>query len=284
MKRTYIFGGIGVIALLFVSMLNYQNKMALKEYKYTYETMGKLVNVVLYTNNQKKADSVYEDVKNTYTYYAEIGDYSAHHDGMTNLYDIKNSESSDQYINISSDLASMIKIGLEWSTKSNCTISVIDACSNPSVDIIKDNTILNTHLNINLDKMLMGYASEKATSMIKSAGVTTYSLSYDDSYVLGNYYTFGKYNIGLKNDDNSDVFKTVKLVNNSVSTYKSNVDGIKSVTVISPDATYSYMLGYILSYKTVDEGKELLKGINSDAIWYTNDDQIIKTDGVSDYE
>ena len=31
--------------------------MTLKEYKYTYETMGKIVNVVLYTNNQKKADS-----------------------------------------------------------------------------------------------------------------------------------------------------------------------------------------------------------------------------------
>jgi|GEM_PF-6557235 len=284
MKRTYIFGGIGIILLILVLMLNYQNKMALKEYKYTYNTMGNVVTVTLYTSSQKKADAVFDDVKNTYNYFSQLGDKDNHYDGMTNLYDIKNNNSSDEYIAINNDLVNMLNIGLEWTTKSNCMISVINMCSNPNVSITKNNTILNNHLDINLDHILMGYASEKVTSMIKADGLTSYSLSYGANYILGNYYTFGKYSIGLKNDDNTDVFKTLHIDSNSVSTYKSSAEGIKSVTVISADATYSYMVGYVLSNKTIDEGKALLKGINVDAIWYTTDDQIITTDGVADYE
>ena len=59
---------------------------------------------------------------------------------------------------------------------------------------------------------------------------------------------------------------------------------MKSVTVITSDSALGDALSTTLFLMPIEEGKELIKEYNVEAIWVTNDDQIIRSEGFSNYE
>ena len=64
--------------------------------------------------------------------------------------------------------------------------------------------------------------------------------------------------------------------------YPSNY--MKSVTVISDDSALADLLSTTLFLMPIEDGKEFIKDYQVEVIWYTNDNQVIKTAGVSQYE
>jgi thiamine biosynthesis lipoprotein len=60
---------------------------------------------------------------------------------------------------------------------------------------------------------------------------------------------------------------------------------MKSVTVITNDSALGDALSTTLFLMSIEEGKEYIKQFNNvEAIWYTNDNTIIKSDGFDKYE
>ena len=51
----------------------------------------------------------------------------------------------------------------------------------------------------------------------------------------------------------------------------------KSVTVIGDSILDVQMLSNYLYFLSIEDGKEILKKYNCDAIWYTNEDELIIT-------
>lgn len=282
MKRTYIFGTLGLLALIAVLITNNYIKNSLKEHTYEYKYKDTSIIVDVYTREEEKANEVVKGIDEIIEYYTKVTDKENHYDNLVNLYDIKNNESEEEYLTIDENLKKLINLGIEWSSKSDKIQDITNICDEPIE--IKDNKIANKHYDINLDNITLGYVIERIGEHLASRQVNTYKITYDNNYKLGNYHTYGKYKIGLKNNGNSDVFKTIKLTNKCINTKNSSLEEIKSITVISSDSSISYILSNMLDKISVEEGKELIKGNNIDIIWYMNDDTIVSTDGVSDYE
>ena len=55
-------------------------------------------------------------------------------------------------------------------------------------------------------------------------------------------------------------------------------------TVVTKDSALGDILSTTLFLMTVDEGKEFIKDYDVEAIWVTNDDTIIRSEGFSAYE
>ena len=60
---------------------------------------------------------------------------------------------------------------------------------------------------------------------------------------------------------------------------------MKSVTVITSDSALGDILSTYLFLLDIDEGKEYINNLdNVEAIWYTNDNKEIKSNGFDKYE
>ncbi len=61
-------------------------------------------------------------------------------------------------------------------------------------------------------------------------------------------------------------------------------NNMTGVTVITKDCAEGDALSTTLFLMTVEEGKEYIKKYDVEALWYTNDNKIIKSEGFSKYE
>jgi len=59
---------------------------------------------------------------------------------------------------------------------------------------------------------------------------------------------------------------------------------VKGVTVITQNSAIGDALSTILFLMSVDEGQELIKNYDAEAIWYTNDNIIIRSENFNQYE
>lgn len=175
---------------------------------------------------------------------------------------------------------------------------------------LKDgNLILNNHSNIDLGSIAKGYATEKVGDYLESEGITKYIINAGGNVKVGKHYSDSSYSIGIENPNSSvgDIYKVVYGNNISVVTsggyaryyeyngkkYHHIIDPTtlfppeysKSVTLITEDSTLGDILSTVLFLLPINEGKEIVDSMdNVEAIWYTNDDKIIKTKGIEKYE
>lgn len=175
---------------------------------------------------------------------------------------------------------------------------------------LKDgNLILNNHSNIDLGSIAKGYATEKVGDYLESEGITKYIINAGGNVKVGKHYSDSSYSIGIENPNSSvgDIYKVVYGNNISVVTsggyaryyeyngkkYHHIIDPntlfppeySRSVTLITEDSTLGDILSTVLFLLPINEGKEIVDSMdNVEAIWYTNDDKIIKTKGIEKYE
>lgn len=177
------------------------------------------------------------------------------------------------------------------------------------VELKDGNKILNNHPNIDLGSIAKGYATEKVGEYLESIGITQYIINAGGNVKVGDHYSNSSYSIGIEDPNSSggDIYKIVYGNNISVITsggyaryyeyngkkYHHIIDPntlfppeySKSVTIITDDSVLGDVLSTILFLLPIEEGKELIDDIpNAEAIWYTNDNEIVQTEGIKKYE
>lgn len=192
-------------------------------------------------------------------------------------------------------------------------IPTIEELNKKSIDItniklLNETSILNNRPNIDLGAISKGYTTEVAGEYLESIGIDKYIINAGGNVKVGNHYDKSLYKIGIQNPTEAGGIMEIVTGNNiSVVTsgdYERNYeyDGViyhhiinpktlfpsnymKSVTIVCEDSALADALSTVLFLMEIDEGIEYLKQYeNVEAIWYTNDNKIIKTDGFNKYE
>ena len=164
---------------------------------------------------------------------------------------------------------------------------------------MENDKILNDNVNIDLGAIVKGYVTEKAGNYLESIGIDYYLINAGGNVKAGKS-NKGYYNIGIASPISNETFEVVKDENISVVTsggyerfYEYNgimyhhiidpntlypANNMKSVTVIGEDSGLCDILSTTLFLMDIDEGKEFIKDYDVKVIWFTNDNQIIKSD------
>ena len=59
---------------------------------------------------------------------------------------------------------------------------------------------------------------------------------------------------------------------------------MKSVTVVTKNSALGDALSTSLFLMTIEEGLDFIKDFDAEAIWVTNDNEVIRSEGFSNYE
>ena len=187
-------------------------------------------------------------------------------------------------------------------------LQISDTNSIDDIVLLENNQIKNNHVNIDLGAIAKGYATEVAGNYLESIGITSYIINAGGNVKVGTPSKKQKYAIGIEDPNSTigDVFKIVYGKNISVVTsggyeryyeyegvkYHHIIDPdtnmptnhMKSVTVITEDSALGDVLSTLLFLLPIEEGKELVKTLPVEAIWYSNEDTVITTEGMNAYE
>ncbi len=173
--------------------------------------------------------------------------------------------------------------------------------------LLDSNKILNNHPNLDLGAISKGYTTEIVGKYLESIGITDYLINAGGNVKVGNSYKKENYRIGIQSPiENQDLMTVINGNNISVITsggYERNYEyngtiyhhiidpdtlypsnNMKSVTVVTKDSALGDILSTTLFLTSIEEGKEIIKDYDCEAVWYTNDNIIIRSENFSDYE
>lgn len=184
-----------------------------------------------------------------------------------------------------------------------------EASSNiKEIKLLPDNKILNNNPNIDLGAIAKGYVTGLVGKYLENNGFDKYIINAGGQVLVGNKYQESSYKIGIRNPVvASENITVVNGENISVATsggyerfyeyegkkynhiinpktlYPSN--HMISVTVVSNDSKLNDILTTTLFLMPIEEGLEFINHIEGvEAIWFTNNHQIIKSEGFNVYE
>ena len=170
-----------------------------------------------------------------------------------------------------------------------------------NIQLLDNNKIINTNPKIDLGAIAKGYVTELAGRYLEENGIEYYIINAGGNVKVGKSHK-GYYTIGVASPINqNENFEILKAENISVVTsgsyerfYEYNgqlyhhiidpntkypANYMKSVTVIGKDSGECDALSTILFLMDIDSGKEFIKDYNVDVIWFTQNNEIIKSDG-----
>ncbi len=176
--------------------------------------------------------------------------------------------------------------------------------------VLLDNNKVSKKSNISLDlgAFAKGYATEVVGKYLESINIDKYIVNAGGNVKVGNHYDNKKYKIGLeKPTKESDIYKVVNGNNIAVTTsgsyerfYEYNGESyhhiidpntlfppqyMLSVSVITNDSTYADALDTMLFLMSTLDGLDYVNKLDDvEAIWYTNDGKIIRSEGFKKYE
>lgn len=217
---------------------------------------------------------------------------------------------SNNYNKVNIEIGNIIDVWKKYRDRGEGIPSLEELESNKNyveLILLGDNKILNNHPNLDLGSITKGYATEVVGKYLESIGVNDYLINAGGNVKVGNAYEKDVYKIGVQSPiEGEDLLTIVKGENISVVTsggYERNYeydgkvyhhiidpdtlypsDYTKSVTVITSNSALGDILSTTLFLMSIEEGKELVKQIEAEAIWYTNDNEIIKSEGFNNYE
>lgn len=278
--------------------------------------MDTVINIKIYSNNKRKVEQAFQEIENLYQKYEQITNFYDENSELSKLNQDINTNISDelwQLIKIGADWYDKSN-GLLNINIGNLTKLWHDFRENPQElpdvsDIkinnlnIDNNKITNEKVSIDLGSITKGYVTELAGNYLENNGLEYYIINAGGNVKVGKSHK-GYYNIGIASPINqNETFEIIKGENISVVTsggyerfieYDGNLyhhiidpntkypaNFVKSVTVIGKDSKTCDALSTILFLMDVEAGKEFIKDYGVDVIWFTNDNEIIKSDGFS---
>ena len=305
MKRVIIF----IIIVLTLTGCNNQ-----EYYSKNLFYMDTVINIKIYDNNEERVNEAFEQIENLYQKYENLTNFYDENSELSKLNNDVNTDISDelwQLIKIGVDWYDKSH-GLLNINIGNLTKVWHDFRENPielpnveDIEInkinIEDDKITNDKVSIDLGSIAKGYVTELAGNYLEDNCLEYYIINAGGNVKTGKSHK-GYYNIGIASPINpTETFEIVKGENISVVTsggyerfyeyegvlYHHIIDpntkypanNMKSVTVIGEDSGICDALSTILFLMDIDEGKEFIKDYDVDVIWFTNDNEIIKSDG-----
>lgn len=218
---------------------------------------------------------------------------------------------SNNLINI--NLGNVIDVWKKYRENKSGIPSIQELKNSGSINIndvvlLENNEILNNKPNIDLGALAKGYVLNEVKIYLETNGFDKYLINAGGNVVVGNHYYNDFYKIGVENpNNNNDIYSIIVGNNIAITTsgdYQRYYDYngkryhhiinpktlfpseyMKSVTVITKDASLGDMLSTTLFLMSIEDGLEFIKNFEGvEAIWYTLDDQIIRSEGFSNYE
>ena len=173
--------------------------------------------------------------------------------------------------------------------------------------LLENNKIKNNHPDIDLGAISKGYATRTVGEYFENAGVKDYLINAGGNVLVGKNSKKEAYQVGIQSPNKDGNLLTIVKVNNmsvvtsgsyernyiyNGKTYSHIIDPntqypaeyMKSVTVITKDSALGDVLSTTLFLMTVEEGLKFIKNYEAEAIWVTNTDEIIRSEGFSAYE
>ena len=254
------------------------------------------INNIYYINNNDSQDSEINIEKELYELIKYGIDFYDESNGLLNI-----------------NMGNVIDIWKQYRENGNGVPTFDELNNSGSINIndiilLENNKVVNNHPNIDLGAISKGYTTEIVGNYLESIGIDKYLINAGGNVKVGNHYDNKKYKIGVENpNDTSQIYTTIVGNNISVVTsgsyqrfYEYNGkrynhiinpetlypgEYVKSVTIICPNSALADSLSTTLFLMDINEGLEYIKNYSScGAIWYTNDDQIVKSEGISNYE
>ncbi|MBE6144274.1 MAG: FAD:protein FMN transferase [Firmicutes bacterium] len=176
-----------------------------------------------------------------------------------------------------------------------------------SFTLLENNTILNKNANIDLGGIVKGYVTNLVGEAFSKLGIEDYIINAGGNVLVGKK-AKGKYKIGIESPINTgEIYQVVTGNNISVVTSGSyerfyEYNGkmyhhiinpntlypsgfMKSVTVVCEDSALADILSTTLFLMPIEDGKNYLKQFeNVEAVWFDNNNNIIKSEGFNKYE
>ena len=215
---------------------------------------------------------------------------------------------NEKYFKFNIEIGNIIDVWKKYRETKN-GIPTLEELQTTTTDLILlgNNQILNNHPNLDLGSIAKGYATEKVGEYLESKGIYEYLINAGGNVKVGKSYNKKNYKIGIQSPNSQEQLLTVvKGENISVITsggYERNYeyDGniyhhiidpetlypaayMKGVTVITKDSALGDYLSTSLFLMSIDEGQKFIKDYEAEAIWYTNDNQIIRSEKFKEYE
>lgn len=279
--------------------------------------MDTLINIKIYETDIKKVDDAIIYIDNLYKKYDEITNFYNENSELSKLNKSKQLTISNElydlieigieYYNKSNGLFNINMGGVSkiWHNfRENPTNLPTEQLNiDISIDNIKlldNNTIINNGFSIDLGALVKGYVTELAGNYLEENGLNNYIINAGGNVKVGKSHK-GYYTIGIANPNKNESIMTVKGENISVVTsggyerfYEYNgifyhhiidpntrypANYMKSITVIGKDSGLCDILSTTLFLMDIEKGKEFIKDYDVSVIWYTLDDEIIKSEG-----
>ena len=166
--------------------------------------------------------------------------------------------------------------------------------------ILNENTVINNGVKIDLGSITKGYVTQLAGNYLENIGLDKYIINAGGNVKVGNS-PKGNYKIGVASPNKDGNIMIINGSNISVVTSggyerfveynntlyhhiispetKKPANFMKSVTVIGGDSMLCDVLSTTLFLMSIEEGMNFIKDYDVDVIWYSNDDEIIKSEG-----
>ncbi len=207
-----------------------------------------------------------------------------------------------EYILKNYDEKELYNYGLDVINKTNGYVSIYRKDINNIFENAKKNKIIPVYTNdnnIDYSSIIKSFIISKLENKIKEYNINSYIINMGDIFSLGRANNT-KFTVAIEKPYKKDEYISfLKLDNKSISTVGPfqnyySIEGkiyhnlinlktlkqennYKSVTVIGDSILDVQMLSNYLYFLSIEDGKEILKKYNCDAIWYTNEDELIFT-------
>jgi len=279
--------------------------------------MDTVINIKIYDKNKEKVDYAIKEIDKLYSKYQNIVNYYDENSELYKLNNKQiDTVSNELYeliemgINWYYKTNGLLNINIGpiseiWHNfRNGLTTFPNEDILNKDISIdnlklLENNKIINSS-SIDLGSFAKGYVTELASNYLESVGLNYYIINAGGNVKVGKSHK-GYYKIGIKSPNDNSNFHIVNGENISVvtsggyerfyeyngTTYHHIIDPItkypanyvKSVTVIGEDSTLCDILSTTLFLMNVESGIEFIKDLDVSVIWYTLDDEIIKSDG-----
>lgn len=275
--------------------------------------MDTVINIKIYNAKQEKVEKAFKEIESIYQKYDNLTDFYDQNSELSKLNNNVNINISnelwqlikfgDEWYDKSNGLLN-INIGALTKVWHDFRENHTELPDVKNIVIerlnIVDDRITNDNVNIDLGAIAKGYVTQIVGEYLKNQGLEYYIINAGGNVLVGKS-PKGYYNIGIASPLSDETFEIIKGENISVVTsggyerfyqYNGNLyhhiidpntkypaNYMKSVTVIGKDSGLCDALSTTLFLMDIESGKEFIRDYDVDVIWFTNDDEIIKSDG-----